>query len=162
MKRSGDIWVDWLDSAIRVLIRDLPELLNGFPYKLITCVDSIRDLDKVSSVSQIVRNFSKCRLKDGGLLIVGPGLDRIAKSYNLFNGFDEVWFFLSEPVESVPAGIWLTGPLEIDKDVPDKLSEWMTSSGCVLGLGDGNGLNYATTNRSVAESLAAFEHRSRV
>ena len=153
MKRVDNIWVGWLDTSISFLAQYLPEVFVRFPYIVITSIDSSRDLSSLNTVQQILTNFPQCRFLDTGLMLKKDVFHGIMKSYNIFNGFDEMWFFHSLPSGKVPTEMWITGPRYIIDDVPNDLPSWMLDSGCVLGLGDGVGLNYVTVDRSLADKL---------
>jgi hypothetical protein len=69
-----------------------------------------------------------------------------------FTGFDEVWICSSKPARGKPDNLRMTGdrPLETE---PSGLASWMRTSTCVLGLGDGDGLNFATFDAALADLL---------
>jgi hypothetical protein len=52
-----------------------------------------------------------------------------------------------------PDDLWIVAPLKILDEFPAGLDSWMTNSGCVLGLGDGIGLNYVTTSIEIASAI---------
>ncbi|HEV2105283.1 MAG TPA: hypothetical protein VGU27_06085, partial [Candidatus Eisenbacteria bacterium] len=45
--------------------------------------------------------------------------------------------------------------VDFTEGTPLGLEEWMVDAHCVLALGDGAGLNYATTSRELHERLLA-------
>ena len=147
------IWIGWLDSSIALLAKDSPELLTQFPYVLITSIDSSRDLRTLESIQNIVSELAGFQFLNGWLIATSDSLMPLMNKYNLLNGFDEMWLFRTPPSIVLPIDIWITGPREITNEVPRGLAEWMTTSGCVLGLGDGIGLNYATTEEFIASAL---------
>ena len=154
MKRnSGRIWAGRLNTSIPVLLGRVPALLSQFPFALITCIDSSRDLRELRSGNEIVTSFGGSSFLEGALATTGDTLLALIEQCNVFNGFDEVWLFPNAPSKSIPAGIWITAPLEITKEMPSGLPEWMNQSGCSLGIGDGIGLNYITSDLSVADVL---------
>lgn len=153
MNKIDNIWVGWIEASISLLVKDFAELIGRFKYVLITSVDSSRDLQNLRTVKQIVRQFKDCRFLDGGLVVSEKAFFEIVKAYNLFNGFDEIWLFAYSPSIKLPSDVWITGPLDITKEAPKGLVEWMISSGCLLGLGDGIGLNFATSDKTIARLL---------
>jgi len=91
-----------------------------------------------------------------GALLVEPGeLERFS-SAGLFGGADEVFFAVewNDEFEPFPTRV---GPDLVDfgEAVPLGLEDWMLEVRCVLVLGDGAGLNYATTMRDLHERLEA-------
>lgn len=89
-----------------------------------------------------------------GVLLLVPGeLDQLA-SVGMLNGNDEVLFLddWNDEFESFPGR--LTSDLhDFEETTPLGLEEWMIDAGCVLAIGDGNGLNFATFDAELAEKL---------
>ena len=87
-----------------------------------------------------------------GALLLEPGeMDRFA-SVGLLTGNDELLLCTEwhDEFESFP------GRVGGDTDFPPLgLEEWMIDSGCLLVLGDGAGLNFATLDATLAERLSA-------
>lgn len=153
MNKIDSIWVGWIETSIGFLVKDYAELIGRFRYVLITSIDSSRDLQTLRTTKQIVGQFKDCKFLDGSLVVTEKVFSEIVKAYNLFNGFDEIWLFPHSPSIKLPPDVWITGPLDITKEVPKGLVEWMISSGCILGLGDGIGLNFATSDKTIASLL---------
>jgi hypothetical protein len=91
-----------------------------------------------------------------GVLLLKPGeLDRFS-SVGMFNGVDEL-FLLSKwnaEFEGFPGRI--TSDLHnFNESTPLGLEEWMIDVGCLLALGDGQGLNFACLDPGLAERLRA-------
>jgi hypothetical protein len=91
-----------------------------------------------------------------GVMLLEPGdVDQLA-SIGLFSGNDEVLFMAewNDEFESFPGRI---GGDAIDfNDVsPLGLEEWMFDAGCVLAIGDGRRLNFATLDIELATRLRA-------
>ena len=91
-----------------------------------------------------------------GVLLLEPGdLDHLA-SLGFFRGPDELLLSTewNDEFEAFPGR--LTSDLQDFRiTTPLGLEEWMVDSECVLALGDGNGLNFATLDRTLAERLRA-------
>jgi hypothetical protein len=89
-----------------------------------------------------------------GVLFVKPGeLDRFS-SVGMFRGLDEVLLMAewNEELESFPGRI--TSDLhDFNEGTPLGLEEWMIDAGCMLALGDGQGLNFATLDPELAARL---------
>jgi hypothetical protein len=89
-----------------------------------------------------------------GALLVEPGeLERFAGA-GLLGGGDEVFFSTewNDEFEPFPSRV---GPdlVDFSEVIPLGLEEWMLESRCVLVLGDGAGLNYATPSLELHERL---------
>lgn len=91
-----------------------------------------------------------------GTLLLDPGEMERFSGVGLLAGGDEVYFAAewNDEFEPFPGRI---GPEIVDfaEGTPLGLEEWMLDSGCLLALGDGQGLNYATPSRDLHEKLAA-------
>ncbi len=91
-----------------------------------------------------------------GVLLLVPGeLDQLS-SVGMLNGNDEVLFLddWNDEFESFPGR--LTSDLhDFEEMTPLGLEEWMIDAGCLLAIGDGNGLNFATFDPELAAKLRA-------
>jgi len=173
---SQELWVGWLGlrASIGMLVENKPSIVAQFRWCVITCIDSSRDMQKSGTTQRIVRDFSKeCIFLGRGLQVPGMRVPALAREYNLFNGFDNMWCFCKEPLMPPEPHLQLVGPMRAgDKCVEGmenldelkefidvfkrenlKLKEWMQASECALGLGDGCGLTYATFRKELAEEL---------
>jgi hypothetical protein len=91
-----------------------------------------------------------------GALLLDPGeLERFS-SVGLFTGGDEVFLAVewNDEFESFPGRV-SADAADFRDAVPLGLEEWMVHTGCVLALGDGASLNYATSSPEVHERLVA-------
>jgi hypothetical protein len=91
-----------------------------------------------------------------GVLLLAPGeLDRFS-SVGLFNGFDELYLCMEwdDEFESFPGRI-TSDVANFSEDTPLGLEEWMMDIGCILAVGDGTGLNFATLDTDMADRLRA-------
>jgi len=91
-----------------------------------------------------------------GVLLLQPGeLERMS-SVGMFRGLDELYLNpeWDEEFETFPGRI--TSDLhDFNEATPLGLEEWMIDSGCLLALGDGQGLNFAALDPELAERLRA-------
>jgi hypothetical protein len=55
-----------------------------------------------------------------------------------------------------PEGVRIVAPCDLGEGVPNEVADWMWRSGCVVGLGDGEGLNYVTFDEGVARQLSEY------
>jgi len=91
-----------------------------------------------------------------GVILVPPGeLDRMS-SVGLLGGNDELFLCpeWNDEFEAFPGRI-TTDLIDFSESSPLGLEEWMVDSGCLLALGDGSGLNFATLHGEIAERLRA-------
>lgn len=89
-----------------------------------------------------------------GALLLDPGeLERFS-SVGLFTGTDEVLFSKrwDDEFEPYPGRI-TTDLLDFADGVPLGLEEWMADTQTILVMGDGKGLNYATSDAALHERL---------
>jgi len=91
----------------------------------------------------------------GVLLLASGELDRLS-SVGLFGGFDELYLAAEWKDEfEVFHGRITSDQVNFGEGTPLGLEEWMLDSGCLLALGDGNGLNYATLDAELDQRLRA-------
>lgn len=90
-----------------------------------------------------------------GALLVDPGeLERFS-SAGMLGGGDEVFFSTEWDDEFEPYPARVSGDLvDFREGLPLGLEDWMHEAHCVLVVGDGGGLNYATTSHELHERLA--------
>jgi hypothetical protein len=91
-----------------------------------------------------------------GVLLLEPGeLDRFS-SVGLFHGVCELFLCLewNDEFESFPGRV-SADLQDFSEGTTLGLEEWMLDSGCVLALGDGDGLNFATPEADLTERLRA-------
>ncbi len=137
-----DYVAGWLDSSIHGFLSDLPQPAAGTECALITCLDSNRapaslraKSPELQPLKDQIREFGR------GLLVPTELLLEANLNQQIFFGFDEVWFFPSDPSEPKPDSAWLVGPARIGQSTFDQLGAWMSKNGCSLALGGGEGLN---------------------
>lgn len=91
-----------------------------------------------------------------GTLLLDPGELEHCASVGLFSGGDELsisteW---NDEFEAFPGRVGAEA-VDFREGLPLGLEEWMFDAECVLVLGDGAALNYATTSAEVHEKLNA-------
>jgi len=120
-------------------------------------LDSTPDVAKTAVAKRLIEECKECVFHGQGLLLPAALVASVEKTFNLFVGFDEIWFFNEAPHVLKPADLSIASPLNLEvDDVSAQLVQWMEDSGCELGLGDGTGLNYATPDRWIAKILEEF------
>lgn len=90
-----------------------------------------------------------------GALLVEPGELEKASSAGILNGGDEVFFSLewNDEFEPYPSRV-AADTVDFREVLPLGLADWMLETGCVLAVGDGAGLNYATTSLELHERMS--------
>jgi hypothetical protein len=59
-------------------------------------------------------------------------------------------------MEPKPEGIRIVVPCDLSEGVPSEVADWMWRSGRIVGLGDGEGLNYVTVDERLARRFSAY------
>ena len=152
--RSNTILAGCCPSNIRSVLAENPELITHYPAILITCIDSQPDLWSTTTFNQMRPRESDLLRLGNGAMVPGHRLAQLGRIYNLFNGFDELWCFHQAPATPKPDALTIVSPPELGPDnVPPLLFPWMRASACILALGDGTTLNFATTQPMIARWL---------
>jgi hypothetical protein len=132
------------------------DLLPDFELAAIPLLDGQERPGEWPIVKRRLRAEGVRVIEHRGVLLLAPGdLDQLA-SVGLFTGNDELilateW---NEEFESFP-GRLTTDLHDFSETTPLGLEEWMIDTGCLLALGDGVALNYATLDGGLAERMAA-------
>lgn len=149
------MYYGWLQDSIWDLIQSHWDVFDELPYSLVTCIDSSEDVKSTTTARKIFEFEASCSFMGRSLLVGDGRIVDVAKRYNLFSHFDEIWLYREHPVVDKPTGVSIVSPLELSTDAPSRdLLEWFDTSGCVLGLGDGIGMNYVTTSKEIVQSLS--------
>jgi hypothetical protein len=74
----------------------------------------------------------------------------------ILSGGDEIYLMAewNDEFESFP-GRMSGEAIDLAEGTPLGLDEWMLDAGCILALGDGPGLNFATADDELAERLTS-------
>ncbi|MHC4464796.1 MAG: hypothetical protein ACYS30_25710 [Planctomycetota bacterium] len=144
----------WLQDSIWDLIQSNWEVFDKLPYALVTCIDSSEDMKSTITARKIVELEGSCSFLGRSLLVSDGRIVDVAQRYNLFSHFDEIWLYRDRPAVDKPTVFSIVSPLELSTDsLSRELLEWFDASGCILGLGDGIGMNYVTTSKEIVQSL---------
>ena len=148
------MYYGWLQDSIWDLTESQWEAFGQFPFALVTCVDSTVDVKSTTTAKKIVESDSSCGYIGRSLLVGDARIVDVARRYQLFSHFDEVWLYKERPTADKPGAFSIVAPLDLNNDpLPEGLLKWFIVSGCILGLGDGIGMNYATTQKWIVDSL---------
>jgi hypothetical protein len=156
--RSGFLQGGYKEGLfIADLVAEHPELIESFPFALITSLDS----SPPTSLTNVRRralteHVDEFREVGSGVVLSGRQTVLLRRKYLLFTHFDEVWLFREVPIEPKPEGVRIIAPYNLSEEVPPEVANWMYRSGCIVGLGDGDGLNYVTVDERVARRLSEY------
>jgi hypothetical protein len=152
---SERLYFGRLDASIAQLV-DAADLLPDYELAALAVLEGQERPGEEPAVRRRLRAEGIRPTEHRGALLLDPAeLERFS-SVGLLGGGDEV--FLSrewnDEFEPFPGRV-SADLVDFREGTPLGLEEWMEHAGCVLALGDGPGLNYATTNREVHEKLGA-------
>ena len=153
MKNSDGFNAGWIDTSIGALLQN-SRLIHQFEAVLVTSIDSSRDLSQMRVTREILQHYPECQLLGAGLVVPSDRFEDFSTTFKLFTGFDEVWWFDAKPLLAKPDELSLVAPLNLATDeIPSEVTHWMHESKCRLGLGDGIGLNFVTSDEGIAKML---------
>ena len=145
------------DLFIADLVSERPEFIESFPFALITSLDSSPPSSLTNVGRALAKHVDEFRQVGSGVLLSGQQLVLLARKYLLFTHFDEVWLFREAPTMGPkPEGVRIVAPCDFGEGVPPEVADWMWRSGCVVGMGDGEGLNYITVDEGLARQLSEY------
>ena len=144
------------DLFIADLVAERPEFIESYPFALITSLDSSPPTSLTNVRQALAEYLDRFRGVGSGVLLSGRQLVLLARRYLLFTHFDEVWLFREAPMEPKPEGVRIVSPSNLGEGVPTEVADWMWRSGCIVGLGDGEGLNYVTVDEGLARQLSEY------
>jgi hypothetical protein len=133
-----------------------PELIPHFELAAIPVLDAQERPGEVPGIRRRLRAEGiRVREHRGVLLLEAGELDQFG-ALGLFGGNDELilcteW---TDEFESFPGRV-SSDLQDFTLGTPLGLEEWMIDAGCLLAMGDGFGLNFATLDRPVADRLRA-------
>jgi hypothetical protein len=137
----SNLTVVWSDGSIRLLVEY--GVLRFFKYTLLTSLDSATELS-FGIVSKTLTNRG-LQHKECGLGALFNSCE-LTKYPNVFNGFDEIWCFDVIPILPKPPNATIVSPFDANTDQIDGgLPEWIKDSGCIVGMGDGIGVNIVSS-----------------
>ena len=140
--------VDVLDAGL--------ELLPHFEMAAIPLLDGQERPGEWPSIRRRLRAEGVRVVEHRGVLLLAPGdLDQLS-AIGFFAGNDELLLALewNMEFESFPGRI-TTEAHDFGEVAPLGLEEWMVDAGCLLALGGGQGLNFATLDADLAARIAS-------
>jgi len=143
-----------LRATISDVLDGTVDLLPHFELAAIPVLDAQERPVEVPTIRRRLRAEGiRVREHRGVLLLESGDLDRL-NAQGLLAGTDEVMLAAewSDEFEVFP-GRFTSDLQDFTITTPLGLEEWMLDSGCVLAMGDGRGLNFATLDAGLAERL---------
>lgn len=146
-RRDERLFLDWIEAL------SIVSLAEAWPAEvrpvLITCLDSTRLADRTAASALQDRLRIRGIVTPAGIVVDRHQWAELAVARrDVFCGFDEVWFVARPPSDLTPPPCAITSEtpiissgLALDPALRVQMEAWCESTGAVLGLGDGCGLN---------------------
>jgi hypothetical protein len=144
----------WLKASVVDVVDGGVDLLPHFELAAIPLLNGIEQPAEWPVIRRRLRAEGIRHKHHRGVILLEPGeLDQLS-SVGMFEGNDELYLCSewNEEFEPFPGRI-NTESHHFDETSPLGLEEWMIDSATLLALGDGDGLNYATLDRTLHERL---------
>ena len=151
---SERIYFGRLDATVSQVV-DAVDLLPNYELAAINVLEGQERPGEEPAVRRRMRSEGIRPREHRGALLVDPGeMERFSLA-GLLGGGDEVYFAIEWNDEFEPYPARVTAELvDFREGLPLGLEDWMLECGCVLALGDGAALNYATTSQELHEQLS--------
>lgn len=150
---SERIYFGRLQASVSEVV-DAGDLLPEYELAAVAVLEGQERPGEEPAVRRRLRAEGIRPTENRGALLLDPGeLERFS-AVGLLGGGDEVFFAgeWSDEFEPFPGRI-SSDIVDFREGVPLGLEDWMLQANCSLVLGDGKGLNFATTSRELAERL---------
>jgi len=143
-----------LTAAVSDVVDAGVDLLPHFELAAIPVLDGTERPLEYPQVKRRLRAEGIRLVGHRGVILLPPGeLDRML-SVGLLGGHDELYLCPEWNDEFEPFPGRITSDLvDFEETTPLGLEEWLVDSGCLLAVGDGAGLNFATLASSLADGL---------
>lgn len=115
--------------------------VRRFGFILVTVLDSDSDLARRPSWLEL-----DAQAIGRGLCAQAESFLRWASRRESLVGFDEIWIFGRGPLTGPPSAGNLVCPADVGAEISDSMVKWFLESECIVGLGDGDGLNIIARN----------------
>jgi hypothetical protein len=132
------------------------DVLPHFEMAAVTMLESMERPGEMPEMRRRLRAEGIRPTDHRGVFLLTPGDLERASSIGILNGGDEIYLLneWNDEFEAFPGRV--SGEaVDLSEGTPLGLDEWMIDSGCILALGDGRGLNFATADDALAERLTS-------
>jgi hypothetical protein len=148
-------WIlGWLPLSVWEVVNSHTKIISRFAFCIISSIDSSKDMHDIKQANEIVQTHDDCVFFETGLLVPSALLPTLNKEFSLFHHFDELWFFDTHPRANLSRKPPIVAPVNLGADdTPKHLIPWMSESRCKLGIGDGDWLNFITSEMDTARLL---------
>ena len=151
---SEGIYYGRLEASVSEVV-DAIDLLPDYELAAIAVLEGQERPGEEPAVRRRMRSEGIRPREHRGALLVQPGEMERFSSVGLLSGGDEVFFSTEWNDEFEPYPVRVTGDsIDFREGLPLGLEDWMLEARCVLAVGDGGGLNYATTSQELHERLS--------
>ncbi len=132
------------------------DLLPHFEMAAIPVLENTERPAEVPELRRVLRAEGIRPTQHRGVLLLEPGALEHLSTSGFLKGMDEL-YLLSEWNEEFEAfqGRITVDAQDFNETTPLGLEEWVIDTGCLLALGDGGGLNFATLDGELADRLCA-------
>jgi hypothetical protein len=126
-------------------------MFEEFESVILTSIDSELHVAEMNWVREIVDLTPDWAQSIEPLVISGRNVLSLLSDRNIFTGFDEIWIpghhfrWISELAGS------LIAPENVGSQLPDRVRKNFLASRCILGIGDGDGLNLIWDSNTILE-----------
>jgi hypothetical protein len=152
---SDRLYFGRLQASVAEIV-DAGDLLPHFELAAIAVLEGQERPGEEPAVRRRLRAEGVRPTEHRGALLLDPGELEHCSTIGLFGGGDEL--FISgawdDEFEPFPGRIGADAA-DFREGTPLGLEEWMLDAECMLVMGDGTALNYATTSAEVHEKLGA-------
>jgi len=151
---SERIFFGRLQATVSEVV-DAADLLPDYELAAINVLEGQERPGEEPAVRRRLRSEGVRPREHRGALLVDPGEMERVSSAGLLGGGDEVFFATewNDEFEPYPSRV-TADSVDFREGLPLGLEDWMLEAGCVLALGDGAALNYATTSQDLHERLS--------
>lgn len=146
------ILYDNISANIPYVLSEVHDLIKNSQV-LLTAIDSQENVADSLIIQRAIGDGVLIQKFNNYVSFPSSELYNLIDNYNLFNGFDEIWFFRNIVNVVNPPDVPLVTPYELKISDLQNIEKWMISSSCYFAIGDGCGLNYITTDEKIDQKL---------
>ena len=147
-------------ACLRASIADVVDagidFLPHFELAAVTVLDALERPGELPAVRRRLRSEGIRASEHRGALLLQPGDLEHFSRVGLLSGNDELFLCAdwNDEFEPFPGRV-TSDHINFNDSTPLGLEEWMIDAGCLIALGDGPGLNFATPDSELADRLRA-------